>query len=118
MTNESGSQMNREVMSRVRFIHLGRALLSAQMIKAIVLLASVVSTLITVSVVHVANNLAHIPLSAYFSYVLSAYAKTSFNVQTAVLLGLVAGVWIVWDISRNLRGIMPPWQLPRIFARS
>ncbi len=94
----------RDIMRRVSFIHAGRIFLSPGMIKAIVFFASCVSMLLIVSVTHVLENMSHLPhLMAYFSYVSDAYLHTSWSVQSVVALAVVAGLWLVGDIARNLK---------------
>ena len=90
-------------MSRVRFVYLGRALLSPKMIKAIVFLASVISCLVMVSIVSVVKNMAQLSFWDYFSYVSNSYVHTSLNVQSALLLGLCLGAWLLWDFVGNFR---------------
>lgn len=98
-------QLTSDIMRRVRFIHLGRYLLSPGMIKAMVFLASCVSALLMVSISSIIENMSHLPhFSAYFSYVLDSYMKTSWSVQSVMGLALVIGLWLVRDIAINLKG--------------
>lgn len=99
-------------MRRVRFIHLGRYLLSPGMIKAMVFLASCVSALLMVSISSVIENMSRLPhFSAYFSYILDSYMKTTWSVQTVVVLALLLGTWLARDIIHG-------WSMQRSFAHS
>ncbi len=97
--NNRDQQLTRDVMRRVRFIHTMRCLLTPGMIKGLVFLASCVSVLFLVSIVHVMENMSHLPnVMAYAPYIFGAYLQTSFTVQSIIVLALAAGAWLVRDI--------------------
>jgi hypothetical protein len=103
MIDNREAQLTADIMRRVRFIHGLRMLMSPAMIRAVVFLASVISTIAVVSVPHVIANMSHLAIQAYAPYLANAYLHTTFAVQTGVILALAAGVWLVRDIVRNLR---------------
>jgi hypothetical protein len=101
--NSPDAQLTADIMSRVRFIHGLRILMSPGMIRAVVFLASVVSTIFLVSIPHVVSNMSHLAVQAYGPYLANAYLHTTFAVQVGVVLALAAGAWLVGDIFRNIR---------------
>lgn len=109
--DERDIQLKIDIMRRVRTVHGLRLFLSPQMIKALVFLASSVSFLFMVSIVHCIENISRMPsAAAYAQYLLSAFVKTSFSVQSAVILALAAGAWLMRDIIHT-------WSSRRSFAR-
>jgi len=96
-------QLTEDVMRRVRFIHTLRILLSPAMVKSVVLLASIVATILLVSIPHCIANMSHLSgLMAYSSYIAGAYVHTNFVVQAVIVLAFAAGAWLAGDIARNL----------------
>ena len=97
------AQLTADSMRRVRFIHGLRILMSPGMIRAVVFLASVISTIVLVSVPQVVANMSHLAVQAYAPYLADAYLHTTFAVQAGVVLALAAAVWFIGDMIRNMR---------------
>ncbi len=104
MNPNKEKQLTEDVMRRVHFIHGMRLLLSPAIVKSVVLLASIVSTIFLVSIPHCIANLSHLSsVMAYPSYIANAYMNTNFAVQSVMVLALAAGLWLTGDIVRNFR---------------
>ncbi len=102
--NNREQQLTEDVMRRVHFIHGMRLLLSPAMVKGVVLLASVITTIVLVSIPHCLANMSHLSsVLSYPSYIADAYVHTNFTVQMMLVLAAAAGIWLVGDVVRNFR---------------
>jgi len=91
-------------MLRVKTVHHMRMFLRPVPVKSAILVLSVVSMSFLVSIPNVVGNMSHLPgVFEGVNYIVASFVKTSPVVESSIVLGLVAGVWLAYDIGRNLK---------------
>jgi hypothetical protein len=98
MTNNSNIQMN--VMRRVRFVHAVRPLVSNAAGAVVLLGISLYILGREVFVAQIFRNLPSTNPSVVFHFVESAFFNTTFVVQALTVLALVAGLWLARECAR------------------
>lgn len=98
-------KLKKDVMRRVRFIHVMRFFLHEEVLKGMVFGASV---FFVISVTHVSDIIQNMQILesnwlSYVEYVYGAYMRTTFVVQAIIGLALVAGAWLAFDAGKNVR---------------
>lgn len=98
------SSIHKNVMRRVRTIHVMRPLMSTTAFSTLLLLGALWGIGRQVWVARVFENLSFTTdLATFTNFLVSAFTQTEFVVQALTVLALAAFVWIIRDGVQNLR---------------
>ena len=98
------TQLERDVMTRVRTIYFLSLITSHRAIQAVLLTASVFFTAVIVSVPNVIHNMSRLPgFMDYLNYLYAAFMHTSFYVESSLILAVSIAIWLAVDLWRELK---------------
>lgn len=98
------SQLNMQVMRRVKFIYWTKRVYHSVTLKLFLLGMTVVATTLYVSLPDIILNMPSLAdIQSMWKFVFSAFANTGMKVQLLSLLSLSILFWLGRDIVRNIR---------------
>ncbi len=97
------SELSADVMRRVWVVYFVRRILNSEVVKGAVLGACCVTAIFLVSIPNVIHNMTTLPgIAEEAAYLMGAFLKTSFVVESVLVVAVGVGGLLFWDIGRNV----------------
>jgi predicted membrane protein len=97
------SQLSADVMRRVWVVYFVRRVVNSEVFKGAIFGACCVTAIFLVSVPHVIQNMMSVRgIVAEVAYLMGAFLNTSLIVEGVVVVAVVVGGLLMWDIGRNV----------------